>query len=273
MDKYIFKNLLFLLIYFLKIISSKKVHINNEQIFNPINSDLSKRKINLFDKTLNIIETMNETLKNNKINKLFNSDLSQNSLKLFSSSKSAKNSNTKFSINFPVKNLYIKDYNLYDISNIKKIKKGNYYIANFDNSKIIYNFEDLKKTDICNYDNKQIFLITTNNEENKTTTKCEYLAESIGKGNSWYLKNDEYDKKPLIEINLNKDNNNHSVSYILKCGNIKNDEINYEKSYFNKLINGQLETVLFIQTSYACPKIEYFILMEFIEYFHVLFFF
>ena len=125
----------------------------------------------------------------------------------------------------------------------------------------------MKKTDICNYDNKQIFLISTINERNKTITKCEYLADSIDKGNTWYLGNDYLDKKPIIKIDLNSDNNNHTVSYILKCGNIKNYKIDYEKSYLNyKYNNGTLETILFIETSYACRKVEYFIISEFIDF-------
>ena len=162
-----------------------------------------------------------------------------------------------FFISIPkIKSKCVHDFDLYDISGLlkKSSREDADYIANINSLKIIYNFKDLKKIDICNYDGKQIFLISET---------CQPLADSIGEGNKWYITED-LDNKNEIEIELNPENKNYSVEYILKCGNIKNYDIDEEKSYFN-YTNGVHKLLLYIETSYACPKYEYFIISAWVD--------
>ena len=173
--------------------------------------------------------------------------------------KKIKEFNQFFYVRTPrVKAKYIDGFDLYDITGLlkKSSREDSDYIANINSSKIIYNFKHLRKTEFCNYDEKQIFLISET---------CQPLAGSIGEGNIWFIRSG-LDGKKLIEIELNPENKNYSVTYILKCGNIKNYDIDEEKSYFN-YSNGIHELLLYIESSYACPKYEYFIFSQWIDTF------
>lgn len=160
-------------------------------------------------------------------------------------------------INVPVKAKYVDGFDLYDITGLlkKSSREGNKdYIANFNSTKIIYNFKDLTKTETCNFDEKQIFEITES---------CRPLAGAMGKGNTWNISFDTDDRR-LIKIKLNPENENYLVTYNLKCGNIKNYDIDEENSYYTYK-NCVTELSLYIETSYACPKYEYFVLYAFLS--------
>ena len=164
-----------------------------------------------------------------------------------------------FKIDVPVKYIYIHNFDFYDISGLlkKSSREDIDYTANLNSTKIIYNFKDLKKTGECNYDGKQIFGISNT---------CQPLAGEMGNGNTWDISFDN-DGKRLIQIKLNQEKENTYVTYLLKCSKLKNYRINEEKSsYENK--NGIINLVLYIETIYACPTYEKFVLYKWIEYFH-----
>jgi hypothetical protein len=75
------------------------------------------------------------------------------------------------------------------------------------------------------------------------------------------------DGKRLIQIKLNQEKKNTYVTYLLKCSKLKNYGINEEKSYYESN-NTITNLVLYIETIYACPTYEKFVLYEWIEYFH-----
>ena len=164
-----------------------------------------------------------------------------------------------FKIDVPVKYIYINNYDIYDISGLlkKSSRLDADYTATLNSTKIIYNFKDLKKTDECNYDGKQIFGISKD---------CQPLAGAMGNGNSWNINFDPEGQK-LIQIKLNQEKENTYVTYYLKCSSLKNYDINEEKSSYENN-NGITNLVLYIETIYACPTYEKFVLLEWIEYFH-----
>jgi len=182
--------------------------------------------------------------------------LSQDSKNIYQDSKIDID---QFKIDVPVKYVYINNYDIYDISGLlkKSLREEIDYSAILNSTKIIYNFKDLKKTDQCNYDEKQIFGISN---------YCQPLAGPMGNGNSWNITFDN-DGRKIIQIKLNPENDKTSVTYLLKCSNIKNYHINEEKSSYESY-NGITNLVLYIETAYACPTYEKFVLLEWIDYFH-----
>ena len=178
---------------------------------------------------------------------------------LFQDSKDIYKGLDDFKIDVPVKYVYINNYDIYDISGLLKqsSRLDADYTATLNSTKIIYNFKDLKKTGECNYDGKQIFGISKD---------CQPLAGAMGNGNSWNINFDPEGQK-LIQIKLNQEKENTYVTYYLKCSSLKNYDINEEKSsYYNSSVYTNL--FLYIETIYACPTYEKFVLLEWIEYFH-----
>ena len=178
---------------------------------------------------------------------------------LFQDSKDIYKGLDDFKIDVPVKYVYINNYDIYDISGLLKqsSRLDTDYTATLNSTKIIYNFKDLKKTGECNYDGKQIFGISET---------CQPLAGAMGNGNSWNISFDPEGQK-LIQIKLNQEKENTYVTYYLQCSSLKNYDINEEKSSY-KNNNGITNLVLYIETIYACPTYEKFVLLEWIEYFH-----
>ena len=178
---------------------------------------------------------------------------------LFQDSKDIYKGLDDFKIDVPVKYVYINNYDIYDISGLLKqsSRLDADYTATLNSTKIIYNFKELKKTDECDYDGKQIFGISKD---------CQPLAGAMGNGNSWNISFDR-DGKKLIQIKLNQEKNNTYVTYLLKCSKLKNYDINEGKSSYENN-NGITNLVLYIETIYACPTYEKFVLLEWIEYFH-----
>ena len=178
---------------------------------------------------------------------------------LFQDSKDIYKGLDDFKIDVPVKYVYINNYDIYDISGLLKqsSRLDADYTATLNSTKIIYNFKDLKKTGECNYDGKQIFGISKD---------CQPLAGAMGNGNSWNISFNPEGQK-LIQIKLNQEKENTYVTYYLKCSSLKNYDINEEKSSYENN-NGITNLVLYIETIYACPTYEKFVLYEWIEYFH-----
>ena len=178
---------------------------------------------------------------------------------LFQDSKDIYKGLDDFKIDVPVKYVYINNYDIYDISGLLKqsSRLDADYTATLNSTKIIYNFKELKKTDECNYDGKQIFGISKD---------CQPLAGAMGNGNSWNINFDPEGQK-LIQIKLNQEKENTYVTYYLQCSSLKNYDINEEKSSYENN-NGITNLVLYIETIYACPTYENFVLLEWIEYFH-----
>ena len=164
-----------------------------------------------------------------------------------------------FKIDVPVKYIYVHKFDFYDISGLlkKSSREDADYTAEFSSGKIIYNFKDLKKTSKCNYDRKQIFGISET---------CQPLAGEMGNGNTWDI-NFDTDGKRIIQIKLNQEKKNTNVTYLLKCSKLKNYRINEKKSSYENN-NDITNLVLYIETIYACPTYEKFVLYEWIEYFH-----
>ena len=169
-------------------------------------------------------------------------------------------------IKFSVKCMYVNNFNLYDISGLGKnvLDKEKAYSTEIENVTIFYNFcYDLKKTEECQYDKKQIFFI----DKNQNESKCDSLAGSVLNGNKWFIGNDTNGINYLkIELNNDEKYPNHTFKYILQCIVEKKTEVVYEKSYFKKEISeGQYETLLYIMTNEACPKFDFYVIWEFIN--------
>ena len=173
-------------------------------------------------------------------------------------------------IDFSVKCMFVSNFTLYDIYGLTKNElnagdgKG-YYSKSFFYSEspevnytveILFNFCDDLKKDVCDYEKKQIFA--------KIDNKCTPIANSINKGNSWYT-GESYDGEPgqFLKIELNKEDT-HNVNYIIKC----NPDIKYNliesKSKFYRRPDGKIDLTLFIESSEACPKMDFYIVWEFV---------
>ena len=173
-------------------------------------------------------------------------------------------------IDFSVKCMFIDNFNLFNIAGLGKNalddsvpEKGYEYKDKKSNSILIYNFcHDLKSSTNCPYDKKQIFV--------KKDGKCDSYANSIGVGNTWYK--GEYEGKISLKIVLNQDDK-HRVIYQLICNPDKkgNHEPNDTISYIDKPVGDILETLLYIETSEACPKVDFYVVWKFINDFSFIF--
>jgi hypothetical protein len=179
-------------------------------------------------------------------------------------------------INFSVKCMFVDNYTLYNIAGLganvlsnEIPEKGFPFHFNNTNTTIIYNFcHDLKESTECPYDKKQIFVKT----KNGTDVSCKSYASSIGIGNKWYK--GEVDGVSSLKIELNS-NDDKRVIYILKC-NEKMDSQKHEVierlSYYDKKADdGKLETLLFIETVEACPKVDFYVVWKFVNDFDFIF--
>ena len=174
-------------------------------------------------------------------------------------------------INFSIKCMFVDNFNLYDISGLGKnvLSDEKEYNVTLGNNKIYFNFcYDLKpKEDInCTFEKKQIFVLDKND-------KCDYLANSILSGNNWYTGNTS--NATFLKIELNHDDSgehkDHVVKYILECDqSVKYNFVEDKSHYKEPLSDGTYETLIYIKTSEACPKMEFYVIWEFINnYFYI----
>ena len=256
------KNLI-IIISLLQIIYSENEFLKINAPFKPFVSVLSPASMAQFEDTS---KYFNE-LKDNKFISLYEYES-------ISDDKNKSDAEIAFSkISFSVKCMFVDDFNLYDISGLGKnvLSDEKEYNVTLGGKKIYFNFcYDLKpKEDInCTFEKKQIFVLDEKD-------KCDYLANSILSGNSWF-KSKEGANTSYLKIELNhgddEEHKNHVVTYILEC----NESVKYEyvegNSYYKKVIgDGKYETKIYIKTSEACPKMDFYVIWEFINNYNFIF--
>lgn len=256
------KNLI-IIISLLQIIYSENEFLKIKAPFKPFVSVLSPASMVQFEDTS---KYFNEK-KDNKF-------ISLSEYESVSDDKNKSDAEIAFSkISFSVKCMFVDDFNLYDISGLGKnvLSDEKEYNVTLGGKKIYFNFcYDLKpKEDInCTFEKKQIFVLDEND-------KCDYLANSILSGNSWF-KSKEGGNTSYLKIELNhgddEEHKNHVATYILEC----DESVKYEyvegKSYYKKDIGGgKYETKIYIKTSEACPKMDFYVIWEFINNYSYIF--
>ena len=177
-----------------------------------------------------------------------------------------------------VKCLFLKDYNVYDISHLgantfESIdERGHVYnFENFNNSKytIIFNFcYNLKHSDRCKHgDDKQVFYLV--NDDN-----CQPLSGDIKDGNTWTtIKNETTGEVEYIEIEVNRYDDAHSLKYRLICNkDMDKKEFNVvEGTSITKNDDGGFDIILVIESKEACVKADFYFIFKFIQDYKVLF--
>jgi hypothetical protein len=260
---FLIKNLI-IIIGLLQVIYSENEFIKIKAPFKPFVSVLSPESMAQFEDT-------SKYFQENKDNKL----ISLSEYESVSGDGNKSDAEIYFSqISFSVKCMFVENYNLYDISGLGKnvLSDEKEYNITINGKKIYFNFcYDLKpKADInCNFEKKQVFVLDENN-------KCDYLANSILSGNSWYTGTNEYNNITYLRIDLNHDNEgdhkNHVFTYILECDkSVKYNYVEGESYYKKDLGNGTFETKIYIKTSEACPKMDFYVIWEFINNYSYIF--
>ena len=256
------KNLI-IIIGLLQVIYSENEFIKIKAPFKPFVSVLSPESMAQFEDT-------SKYFQENKDNKL----ISLSEYESVSGDGNKSDAEIYFSqITFSVKCMFVENYNLYDISGLGKnvLSDEKEYNITINGKKIYFNFcYDLKpKADInCNFEKKQVFVLDENN-------KCDYLANSILSGNSWF-KSKEGSNTTYLKIQLNhggdEEHNNHVFTYILECDkSVKYNYVEGESYYKKDLGNGTFETKIYIKTSEACPKMDFYFIWEFINNYSYIF--
>ena len=251
------------IIFLFQLISSENEFINADGPFVPFVSVLSPESMKQF-------EFSSESNKFEE-NKPFASSLSNKKFTQYSLEDDRNKSSAEIifsKIDFSVKCMYVSNFTLYDISGLGKnvLDKEQSYSHTFNDKTIFYNFcYDLKKTNECKFEKKQIFVLKKEGNE----TKCDPLAGSILGGNQWYTGYDSNGTN-YLKIELKKEDNypNHIFRYILQCADESNFQINSEQSYFNKSeddSDGKYVTQLYIVTKEACPKFDFYVIYSFIN--------
>ena len=255
---------LIIFISLLQAIYSENEFLKIKAPFKPFVSVLSPKSIQQFEETSNYF---NE----NKDQRF----ISLSNYESVSDDKNRSDAEIAFSkINFSIKCMFVDNFNLYDISGLGKnvLSDEKEYNITLSGKKIYFNFcYDLKpKEDInCTFEKKQIFVIDENN-------KCDYLANSILSGNSWYTGTSDNQTINYLRIDLNHDNEgdhkNHVFTYILQCDKNVKYSFEKEKSYYRQqLDNETFQTLIFIKTSEACAKVEFYVIWEFINNYSFIF--
>lgn len=166
-------------------------------------------------------------------------------------------------------------YNLYDISglgansldeNVKEIAHTKEVTIGETKYTILYNFcYNLKRTDRCDFEKKQIYYIADN--------KCEYLAGDIGSGNKWEVihKNGTNTTEDVIKITVNKEGN-HRFTYMLYCNEYgEKGKHTVDNTEASKDADGNFDITFHISSKEACAKVNFYIIFKFIEDYKVLF--
>lgn len=172
-------------------------------------------------------------------------------------------------VSFSVKCMLVDGFNLYDLTNLAKNPEDEDRLKDFnvtiDGKTIFYNFcYDLAKENSCN--------ATSNTQVSASTDiTCDQLTDKIGMGNKWKIS----DSMVEIDLNANPNASYHTVKYQIECNKTyygKYANFIKEKSYFNKATsNGTFETLLYFESQYGCPQIEFYSFWKFINDFDWLF--
>ena len=169
-------------------------------------------------------------------------------------------------ISFTVKCMFVDNFSLYDIRDLSKntLDDPPYYQATVGGAKLNYNFcYNLKEQGGCNSNNVQV---AANPDEN-----CTKLAGGIGTGNNWQVSNETI----TITLNPVDDNDKNVVKFVLECDSDKTHTkqttpvANY--SYYQKNVDGKLETVLYFKTYEACKQGDFYVIWKFINDFEWIF--
>ena len=175
---------------------------------------------------------------------------------------------------------FLDDYSLYDISRLGKnsldesIKEtAHQYDVDIGGKtySILYNFcYNLKNTERCPYDKKQIYYIADG--------KCQPLAGDIGSGNKWEVihKNATNKTEDIIKITVNPEGN-HTFEYELSCLEVPEDKKKEEKGkhYVDKaeatIDDDNLKVTFYISSVEACVKVDFYFIFKFIQDYKVIF--
>ena len=175
---------------------------------------------------------------------------------------------------------FLDDYSLYDISrlgknsldeNIKEIAHQYDVDIGGKTYSILYNFcYNLKNTERCPYDKKQIYYIADG--------KCQPLAGDIGSGNKWEVihKNVTNKTEDIIKITVNPEGN-HTFEYELSCLEVPEDKKKEEKGkhYVDKaeatIDDDNLKVTFYISSVEACVKVDFYFIFKFIQDYKVIF--
>ena len=175
-----------------------------------------------------------------------------------------------------VKCLNLDEYSIYDIKGLgANSLEGNTEVAreyNFNISKtkhtILFNFcYNLKKSERCPHENYQVFYL-------KNDADCQPIAGDINNGNKWQISREKNETTnstiDIIEITVNQ-HQNHTFKYILTC-----DPDGQDQSYtvtgkdFDDT-DGRINLTLHITSKEACPKVNFYFIVKFIQDYKILF--
>ena len=180
------------------------------------------------------------------------------------------NSSNFKDINISVKCMFIDGFTLYDLSSMARSSGEDIkdFALDIDGTKYHYNFcYNIKKEHSCDVDKKQFA-----KDENG---KCEILAKEIGTGNKWKISSEEEEKR-IIEMDLNKEQDNKEVKFFIECDNSTEiNEENRSKHTFEKFIKkseGSKEIYEFyFKSAGACPKIDFYFFWKIIQEYDYIF--
>ena len=186
----------------------------------------------------------------------------QENKKIFTEGNSTDGAEDKLrNISFTIKCMFVDNFALYDIRGLSKNSLADppYYVAEVDGATINYNFcYNLKQKGICSNSSVQDVQVSGSKDE-----KCTNLAGGIGTGNKWELGNN------TINITLNQiKNSNDVVKFVLICDPDKThtkQTTPLNNSYFQKNVDGKLETVLYFKSHEACAEADFYVIWKFIN--------
>lgn len=184
-----------------------------------------------------------------------------------------------------VKCIYLSDdYDLYDISGLcvnslktdvkeegrkEKIKASNTFVYD-----IYFNFcYNLKYTDDCPYNNKQIYYKSVDNN-----IPCTSLGSGLGTGNKWKKETEIIPgedntsiTRTILSIEVNQEKSQQHFTYKLACNESTEYSFVEDKSYFKIGDNEAIDILVYIESKHACAEYNFYFIWKFIQDYKVIF--
>ena len=175
-----------------------------------------------------------------------------------------------------VKCLNLDEYSIYDIKGLgANSLEGNTEVAreykfniSTTNHTILFNFcYNLKKSERCPHENYQVFYL-------KNDADCQPIAGDINNGNKWQISREKDEKTnstiDIIEITVNQ-YLNHTFKYILTCDPDGKDQSYTVTGKDFDDTDGRINLTLHITSKEACPKVNFYFIVKFIQDYKILF--